>query len=281
MRLGVKVAMLVAVLSAFGTQVWADQKLKPEDRANIHVVGVLVELGDQAEIKHVAMTVFGNKTSQLPIADWGLNDLAMAEIQKALAEKYIVKPVPFDAVTMATIRDQIREGKHINVPRLLRALPASDIDAYLVLLPEDWSLPYPSNQLVYGLGVYHQSRLSLPGLSQTTESVIHVNYLCMIESAKTMKSIGFEIGATADDDKPLLMQLLGSNEPVFPHSYLEGVIGWPIQADALSDEQKTIIKNELSALIIKSVDYTLGKVGLIDPLPAQSNKSGGAVSSEP
>jgi hypothetical protein len=263
MKLAVWIAALVATTFAFSAQALA--KIKPEDRASVHVIGLIVELGDQAEIKTIGVTAFGNTSSQLPIGDWGLNGLAQAELQKVLGGQYVVKPAPVDAATMATIRDSVKNHKKVPLPRLLQSLPASDIDTYLVLLPTSEGLPSPSNQSIDGLGVYHQARFGDAGGSN---GVVYVSYVCAVISAKTTKVIGFAAGLTANSDKPF--QLFGPtpDDPRFPYVYISGG-DWQPQAGALSERQKAFIKSEMTSLLTESIDYTLGKLGLVDAPPSR------------
>jgi len=262
MKLAVAMAALVVAMSACSAPAWA-AAIKPEDRASTHIIGVIVELGEQAEIKTVGVTAFGNTSSELPIGDWGLNDLAQAEVRKVLAGQYVVKPAPVDAATMATIRDSVENHKKMPLPRLLQGLPASDIDTYLVLIPMTGSLPSPSNQSVDGLGVYHQGRLPHLGDSTSTNGVVYASFVCFVISAKTTKLIGFAPALTANSDKPFQLLQPTPDDPRFPYAYISGA-GWQPQAGDLSEGQKAFIKSELSSLLTESIDYTLGKLGLVD-----------------
>jgi hypothetical protein len=266
MKIALQAVMLAVVVWMLGVPARADDRLTPETRASIHVIGVLVELGDQAEIKTIGITAFGNASSELPIGDWGFNDLARAEIQKVLAGAFVVKPAPVDAATMATIRDDIRNDKRVPRPSLLSALPASDIDAYLVLLPVGGSLPYPSNQSIRGLGVYREAGPSRYNAPFAGNNVIYVSYICAVISARTGKILGFSPALTANTDRPPQLFQMQPEQPRFPHLYVPGV-DLPRPASSLPEDRKAEIKNDMSSLLTESIDYTLGKIGLVGAAP--------------
>lgn len=232
--------------------------------ANIHVIGVSSNLGEKAEIKRVGAMVFGNKLSYLPIADWRLDDLATSEAIKALSGRFTARAAPIDDGLIAKIRAGFFGGGH-SLGDVVRSLPPSDVDAYLVLLPGEENLPYPSSQEISGLGVYNQwPGIGGPDLTHHFgEAVVHATFVAFLIDAKTGRLITYSIGKSSIVEKQsTLDMILAVPRPLrSPHAFT-GDTDWPTTADALTDAQKQKLRDDLVGVIKESVANTLNQMGL-------------------
>jgi hypothetical protein len=115
----------------------ASDKAKMKDFALLHSVAVISNLGDQAELKNIGMTVFGNRSSLLPIADWGLDALAVDLAVKAMSPSLGARPAPLEKAVLKDLRTNFMGPGTRSLHDIVRDLPADGVDAFLVLTSDE------------------------------------------------------------------------------------------------------------------------------------------------
>lgn len=234
--------------------------------ANIHKIGVSSNLGDQAEVAVIGSTYRDTRYDFLKISDWDLNDLATQEARKALDSRFQVQSTPIDLAKIAAAA--IAQSKDFNLAYAVRSLPPSDVDAYLILWADGAYIPGSGDPSVApkvnGLGVY---RLPEDGIGfgdrHQDEAIVHLVFTAYLMDARTGKAIAFRSGrisrkAEATSPDP---SLLSAEPPHFPHVFT-GEHGWPT-ATSLNDQQKQILRGDLTALIKASISSTLVEMGMV------------------
>jgi hypothetical protein len=236
---------------------------------NIHVIGVISSLGPQAEIKNIGATVFGNKLTHLPIADWGLDDLAVGEMEAELGARFTVRSTPIDLSSLRSVHADLFRSQGKYLEEALRALPPSDVDAYLVLLPDDESLPYPSNQWIFGAGAYRQKRGEGHHIG---EGVVYLVYNIYLINAKTDRIMIEQRAGPVFDEKPSISdELVLLPHALFcPHFYTDDA-DWPETAEQLTDGQKQTLRYDLTELIKDSLPQVLAKMKLTDDASSKAD----------
>jgi len=232
--------------------------------ADVHTLGVSSDLGDVAEVKRSGPTIFNYKITQLPIADWALNDLAVRQVEAALAGRYTVRPTQIDDK-----RFQWTAGNW-NIRQAVQALPPADVDAYLILLPTNEFLPYPSKMYFWGPGVFsgRTNVMYSPNWPNHGDAVVHMTYSIYLVRAKTGEIIAQSDGKFLSTEKgPSLgaAMLMGAPQPIVGPHLDTGDNTWPMTADALSEAQKQVVRHDLETLIQASIPYTLADMGLAAP----------------
>ncbi len=260
---------LLGVLIVLGSVDRAAAKDPPPSLSNIHVIGVTSSLGTQAEIKTIGITAFGNKLTYLPIVDWGLDDLAVREIEGALGARFTVKSTPIDPSLLARVHSSLFKSQAKSLEEAMHAAPPNDVDAYLVLLPDEQFLPYPSNQSIFGAGAYRQN---WGQGHHTGEGIVYLAYSLYLIDAKTGRTMmGQTAGPIFEEKRSFSDELL-----VMPHSLLcphfyTNDADWPETAEQLSDGQKQTLRYDLASLIIGSLPQILGKMKLADDMSSKAD----------
>lgn len=266
MRVLARIAPLIALIALIATvsaRTAAARAARPADLAAIHTMGVVSNLGDEAEIKVIGVTVFGNRLSRLSIADWGLNDLATARVVKHLSGRFAVKPVVAGDAGLANVHDSAFKSEGAALGEAIRALPPSDIDAYLVIQPESETLAYPSNQAVSGVGLYGPIRRG--GVFDTSPHpmMVHVIFAAYVLEAKSGRLIARAFGETASSDRPPGFSLAMDSYHPYPHAEIaEG--GWSAKDGSPGEADLAALRDACVGLLEDSLDYTLDKIGLGD-----------------
>lgn len=249
-----KLILIVTFFVASGGVAHANKKIDPAVLASIHSIGVLSALGDRIEFKSIGVTIFGNSLNYLPANDWGLDAVATAEAEKLLSGRFTVGAAPFGRDAVAHIGEGFTTyGAALG--RVIRAQPPSKMDAYLILVPQNASLPYPSNQEIVGVGVYRQA--SLFGGGDPGATIAHIIYIAYLLDAKTGKVIGQMYGTSSATDDPGF-----GAYGTYPHDLT--TMAWPAKFEDATDEDKLALKEQLISLLRDSIDYTLLKMGVVE-----------------
>jgi hypothetical protein len=273
-----RVMMLTVVAAVFAGDAWSG-KIPTGRLDSIHILGVFSQFGDQAEIKKVGVTVFGNKLTYLPIADWNINELVITEVDHALAGRYIIQVAPLGMSIYKA--DKKPDLRGFFKPRESPFLALPGLDAYLVFQPATEAFPYPSNQSVSGLGMLHDHRANsdIPGTEPTSafgfdlrthkSGVVYAIYDIYLVDAKSGDIIALQEAMIPTQYKQTLGQVFLYGQPYepvrypHPHQFVHDDI-WSDTADALTDTQKKMFRDILTDLIKQSVSYSLGAMGLTD-----------------
>ena len=130
--------------------------------ADIHTVGVISVIGQQATLKNVGVMVFGNTEDIFNIDDWGIDDLVIKKISASLASRFAVKAVSYDKSTFAHPKHDFRALQDNSMEKLVKELPNTEgVDAWIVVSPASVQDPIiGTNQYLSGLGfISHRSIL--------------------------------------------------------------------------------------------------------------------------
>jgi hypothetical protein len=274
------VACLVAALTTLCPGAKAESISLPELNA-IHVIGIFSKLGDEAEIKKVGFTVFGNRHTKLNIADWQINKLVTTEAANALSGQFQVKIPAFDTPVRKDDKESIFHNLIGPGESPFLAMPQSGLDAYLVFVPSSEDFPYPSNQSVEGLGMVHDPRSSSdqPGTHPAefdgtifaqrhpTAAVVYAIYNIFLVDAKSGRVIALQQAEIPTRYHQTLGQMLWYGVPYspirypHPHEYVASGI-WADTAEDLTEPQQQAMKTKLTSLIKSSVGYSLSLMGL-------------------
>jgi hypothetical protein len=273
-----RLACLLVAVTALGGKARAETP--PLDYAAIHVIGVVSQLDDEANIQKTGSTIFGDRLTKLPIADWRMNELVAGEVVKALADRFTIKVLSPGAPVL-------KHGDESPLQRLFRgeadpfvAMPESGVDAYLAFLPGFQALPYPAAEQVEGLGMVHDPRASSdapgaqPGQFDGTafgghpgSAVVFAVYDIYLVDAKTGHVLAVQRSETPVRYHQTLAQVLlngATFEPVpfpRPHEYVPTGL-WSNNGESLTDVQKAELREKLSALLKQSVSYSIAEMGL-------------------
>ena len=209
--------------------------------ANVHTVAVISVLGNQVDMPTNGVTVFGNADYKLDL-DLNLDAQIVQQAGAALQPQFTVKevdPAPFAGLELGTF----------GLPRRLPSVPKLEgLDAYVVVLPSELD-PVPSAAEFRGLVVSHGE-----GFGEGT-TLITAQYAVVVFDAATGRRIDYGTG-----QYPSTRSIYGH---VTPLEFCDNAIRSEA-ADKITDEQKARVKKELSALVSRSIAYTLASAGLID-----------------
>ncbi len=222
-------------------------------------------------MSHIGATAFGNQWSQFPISDWHLNELVVQQAIKALEKNFTVRATPIDPELIAKDKKGFLKSDESAVSDVVRDLPPSDVDAYMIFLPYN-EQTNSSYNMASGFGVFWR----WPGFSgydpasHRGEAIIYASYAIYIIDAKTHRVLDFILDRPIIEEKVSLADSLLTNaRPLhMPHVHT-GLTEWPTTAQALTDDQKAELKTDLSALIVQSVGHTLAAAGLADEIPLE------------
>lgn len=246
--LEMKSIFAAAILFAASGQAAADAN---KEYANVHTVAVISVLGNQMDMQTSGITVFGNDDYKLNL-DLGLDAQIVQQATAALQPQFTVKdvdPAPFAGMALGTF----------GLPRQLPAMPKVEgVDAYIVVLPSELD-PLPSTAEFRGLVVSHGR-----GFGDGT-TLITAQYAVVVFDAATGRRIDYGTGQI-----PSTKSIYGH---VHPLEFCDNAI-WSDAADKITDEQKGRVKKELSALVSRSIAYTMASAGLFDKSHASAVTAG-------
>ena len=134
---------IICVLSALALSCGSAYAAKSE-YDNIHTVAVVPVIGETFTFAHLGATIFGpNDQRTMPIADWGIDQAVVDQIQTLLSARFTFKPIDIKAMQAASV-----PGVY------LRSLPPDNgIDAYILV--SNGSFQPPSTpSYIRGLGLY-------------------------------------------------------------------------------------------------------------------------------
>jgi hypothetical protein len=207
---------------------------------NIHTVAVISEIGDSLTIGRVGSTAFTNNQMSLPILEWGVDDTIRKLATEALSIRFTVKPL--DPAAIKTPLD---------IEHFIQSIPPeSTADAYVVISDLGWKDPYTSSYLS-GLGLYRHDPTF--GFLGGTHYAIYAYYRVDVIDGRTGKKIDYGT-ARMNDRGPAF------NAP--PFETTDGA-NWADTPDAITDAQKSAIKDQLLKLIATSMPFTLRSANLI------------------
>lgn len=254
--------LAVSVQGAFGAS---------KEYANIHTIGIISVLGDRIDLRKEGFTVFENAEYKLDL-DLKMDEQIVHQIEASLQPQFAVTKVDVDPGVASELAEGVLGQGRLR--RQLLALPHAGIDAYIVVLPalvrgrqglavDHVSLGSgQSGRMLRGL---FGGPLGQLGLSRDQATSVSAFYGVDVYDAATGRRLDYGIA-----HYPSPGSLLGSE---FPTAACDPTI-WSDTADAMSDAQKSRLKLEMSALVSRSIAYTLSSAGLIDKSQAGAITAG-------
>jgi hypothetical protein len=226
-------AVMAATLLCFNV----GQADSADEFAKIHTVGVISGFENTMTFKKIGVMVFGNSEEKISIADWNINATVSDDISAALRNKFIVKPVANDA---ATFTEESKDFRNWKQKRFVSLPENNAIDAYIMILPSGEMDPLGSSLNIEGLGFLNHERIfGSPKLA------LYAIYKVYIVDAKTGARIDYGSARVHDS------AFLSSASPYAPMEES----AWPASVAQLSTEEKIKLKDQLIALIQKSLPY--------------------------
>jgi hypothetical protein len=218
--------------------------------ANIHSVAVISAIGDELELRQVGLMVFSNAATPVSIRDWNLDDAIEKTVGAALSSRFTVVLVPHDRASFASIRPGMFNSFEHQAGRLIAAMPAGAVDAYVVVFRMTLQDPIMgTNQNLDGIGFYHHGL----GFGHAINA-IYAFYAVGVFDAKTgemLRSGGAE---------STMKTLFGYAAPWLACDPSL----WPDSPDALSAGQREQIRGLVFTLIGTSLNHGLANADLID-----------------
>ena len=212
-------------------------------------LGVIPAVGDQFVVQKVGLTVFGNEHTEVPIGNWGLDDLVVARV-RAAAPGMAVRRIAYakDAFTryeqpagLVLFRDEKTELS--NIVRQIAAGAKCERYVLVIRLTGPFS---NTNQTVRGVGIVNWFN---PIKSR--------NYLFALTYIRVFDGQDFSIikqGAASTDDESLMSRALMLVPVRGPNRELDEASFPAAPADATTNPA---FRDGVRALLTTSLDKTL------------------------
>jgi hypothetical protein len=212
------------------------------DYSTIHTVAIVSAIGGHVTLQTHGVTVFGNSSGSIAL-DSDIDDLVTQRIASAVQARFAVKPVTFDAAPLRNMsfkRDSLLEQLH----RWVLALPPNAIDAYIVVAGGNG----PSMGMDFdGLGLMHSTGL----LNSRGDTIAYADVVVAVVDAKTGDTIAWaREGITGGDPHR------GYTLDICPAAVWDG------SSPILTGEQKSMVRDEMIALVLKGLPRALAGAGL-------------------
>ena len=209
--------------------------------AQVRRIGLIVALGDRAEIAREGMTIFDGKLGYLPTDSWNLDELATRKAADLLAPRFEVVTTSFDRSSFLASGPDGPRSDNPKLTPLIQALPAS-VDAYLVIRRSPWVIAYYPRVEVYGgLGALGSTLAGLLG----KHGMAYVNLEVAMVQAGTGKTLKFQRSV-----------LVTENED---HG------DWADTADKMTDVQVQKLHERIELVTAKAVTQALTSMKLAAP----------------
>ncbi len=227
----------------------APEVISAEKLAGVRRVSIISALGDRAAIQKYVL-LHGGGTSYLPIEDWQLDELVISTASAALASRFDIVPFAYDKKIFVHRDGGLWGfGESPLVTSLVRSLPKSDIDAYLVV---------QSHPFEFGPGVWLEGVGAVqgpPGIGR----FYYAEYEVVLIRATTGKAISWHY-ADMRDPRGTNSFLSGVDMVAVPESAAD----WADNASKMTDDQKQRLRDNIRALVSESLVNTLRRMGLAD-----------------
>ncbi len=146
-------------------------------------IGVIPHIGESFVEQHVGLTAFGNDLTKVPIASWGLDDLAVARVRATAGPRFSVRRIAYPANAFEAY-DHPSLFQLPNLKAIVQAAAGAGGCERYVAVVEGNDRYGSTNQLVKGVGVVN-------GLSLTDHNGI--TYLFALTHLEIFDGRTFEI----------------------------------------------------------------------------------------
>jgi len=239
LRVGAVLVAAFALLGAANTQ-----SLSPSARADIKTIGIISVLGSTFMFEDASESTFNwlrpPKANFLEISDWGIDDLVTQTIAKAVAKRFVEKPVSFEPADFNTwtyddLAHHIRDFED----------PDPDIDAYVVIV-RDWRSDTidASGHRFAGLGFYRRDQAA-----RKTQFGIFAAYRIVLLDAHDGHVIASRAALLPDG--------------TLPWTAADASL-WPKTQNDLTDAQRAVLQSDIRKLITATLLPTLHQLKLTE-----------------
>lgn len=148
----------LTVLAEFFIQPAEAERNNPLDQ--IHSIGIVSAIGDQIQAKFIGVTIFANSEEEFS-PDWGLDAYVEQKIAATLSGRFVIKPIKAGSKALLLKRPVLLSSGDADLEAYVKSLPPDNgVDAYVIVRKRLVSDPFDhTNQLLWGVGVYHHARL--------------------------------------------------------------------------------------------------------------------------
>ncbi len=263
------VAAAVIIVPIPASEIRNRKVVAPADLTGIHRIALVAPVLDKVIVQRMGLgaTLFGRGYSETGISDWKLTDVALEAAKSALGERFEFVHPDFGASDPFAAADPqpADDASHL-LEGIVRTMPDHpEIDAYLVLWPS--AEPFPgTSTFLYAAGVDRLPPIGKPRPeSHYGEASIHLYYGAYLVRALDGRVIAAATGEQPHE-KETLKTFFSTGVEVFPVAW-SGRMSWSAKADAMTDDERQVLRDTLSDLVRKSVPYTLVHMGLAPPTP--------------
>ena len=229
---------------------------RPGNYGNVRTVAVLSGIGQTLTLERAIVLL--PQIKKLDISGWGYDDAITALIKKHLAARFEIKDVDYDKSALALIPDRFWESPNLGLrakfqpgagPRVLRAPPQQDIDAYIIVRPARTG---PAER---GLSLTSGDVLKL--LAPKDEVLEWASYRIDVWNARTLTRIG-----TSESR----LQIRKGSKPTWTGLYADKSLTLDDKMSP-TDQQFARLRTDFSRTIASSVVETLRSLELGIDLP--------------
>ncbi|UFZ08276.1 hypothetical protein LQG66_08025 [Bradyrhizobium ontarionense] len=234
----------IAILLILSSGAHALFETRDEKLRSVKTVGIVSAVGDQFILARAGLTGLDNGSRHVPIASWGLDDLIVQEVGKALSVRFQVQPITYPRAAFATIQDSAVAAVNLvrddPFKKLVRTeVSPQGLDAYIVITRAKANFG-GSNRKVEGVGLITYSTVL------ESFGLLHALYEIRVFDGKTFDII--EKLAAGPSDDASSVRLAG------PSLVLDGNFGEP-------DER---LRRAIVDLLSRSLPSTLSDLHLVD-----------------
>jgi len=168
-------------------------KIRPAARPQVPAesgpcrIGVIPALGDLFSVQKFGITVFETEESQIPIEDWGLDDLVLARVRAATGADPAVRRIAYSKGAFEPYynpKSRFLPDPNEGLPAIVRSLTANaGCERYLVVTTFKGELP-GTRLVLNGIGTYNQGLGSL-----IRHSHLFANIMVSVIDGKTYEKI--------------------------------------------------------------------------------------------
>jgi hypothetical protein len=235
----------IAILLFLSSGAHALFETRDEKLRSVRTVGIVSAIGDQFSLASAGLTGLNNSSRNVPIASWGLDDLIVQEVGKALSSRFQVQPVIYPRAAFAAIQDS-----PISAVNLVRGDPfkplvrtevsPQGLDAYIVIT---------------------KAKANFGGGNRKVEGVGLLTYSTVLESFGLLHAL-YEIRVIDGRTFDVIAKL-----PAGPPDGAASVrlAGPSLVIDGHFEEPDERLRRAVVELLTRSLPGTLGDLHLIDP----------------
>lgn len=234
----------IAILLVLSSGAHALFETRDERLRSVKTVGIVSAVGDQFILARAGLTGLDNSSRHVPIASWGLDDLIVREVAKALSTRFRVQAVTYPRAAFATMQDSAIPAVNLVRDDPFRTLVRTEVspqglDAYIVITKAKANFG-GSNRKVEGMGLITYSTVL------ESFSLLHALYEIRVVDGRAFDII--ERLPAGPSDAASSVRLAG------PSLVIDGKV----------DEPDETLRRAIVELLSRSLPSTLSDLHLVD-----------------